>query len=232
MTEINAAILRGARVEHRHGAVMMEADAIRRWWNGEYSAGQWAYLRDRVDSLDRVQIAGGWINHFGARRVLDVGCGQGQLLKALDPAVVRSYLGIDVSEVALNDTVSRNGIDAQYRVLEAQSEDLPSDYIADCICLIDVPYYFERPETTLIRLFRHLAPDGFVIICMWVDPAWIAFNWKRWYRGPRLRGHNRSARRVWSFIDRHTGEIMDAVRLMNVKTRDLSILRAFRPLRA
>ena len=105
-----------------------------------------------------MQIAAGWIRHFGASRILDIGCGEGQLLTALDLTAVDSYVGLDVSSIATARAIKRPGALSQFRTIDVQSEDIPSDISTDCICCIDVLYYFEDPAAVLRKLFRTLLP--------------------------------------------------------------------------
>jgi SAM-dependent methyltransferase len=169
-----------------------------------------------------LQIAAGWIRHFGASRILDIGCGEGQLLATLDPTVIDSYIGIDASSVATARAIRRPGVFSQFRTIEIQSEDIPSDISADCICCIDVLCYFDNPAEVLRKLFRTLSPGGFAIVCQWVEPP----QKLRWLR----RSHyNIKTEAIWSIIDEFTDTTLDVVQLTNGINKYVWNLKAFRP---
>jgi SAM-dependent methyltransferase len=188
-------------------------------WDNEHSAGRWEHLHREGAELDRLQIAAGWIRHFGARRVLDIGCGKGQLLAALDPTAIESYIGVDASSIAIAGAIRRPGVAAQFLTIEVQSEEIPPEIAADCICLVDVLYYFAQPADTLRKLFRSLSPGGFVIVCMWVDPV-------------DTSPHNEKTRALWSIIDEVADTVLNAVQLTSGLNGYIWRLEAFRPRRS
>lgn len=63
-----------------------------------YLGGAYDYL-ESVDLSPRMAVIAAYVRHFGARRLLDIGCGFADLLNYLDEAV--AYLGVDVSKTAI-----------------------------------------------------------------------------------------------------------------------------------
>jgi 2-polyprenyl-3-methyl-5-hydroxy-6-metoxy-1,4-benzoquinol methylase len=71
-------------------------------WEAQYAAGRWDFLA-QLSELSRFSILAGYIWHLkpgGA--VLDVGCGQGVLLRRLASSSYSRYVGIDVSGSAVS----------------------------------------------------------------------------------------------------------------------------------
>jgi ubiquinone/menaquinone biosynthesis C-methylase UbiE len=125
-----------------------------------------SHLRDNIDyHLRELEIArdATSLHHQlpalrnGERRVLDVGCGIGQSLIALDDAIARKLVGIDVNRSAL-DYGKRHFTNIAY--VEATAEALPfTDGAFDfVISRVTLPYtVFERSFSEIARI---LAEDG------------------------------------------------------------------------
>lgn len=63
-----------------------------------YRSGAYDFV-ETLEMSPRMAILAGYIRHLGLARILDVGCGTGQLLHYLDRDV--TYLGIDISPTAI-----------------------------------------------------------------------------------------------------------------------------------
>lgn len=164
----------------------------------------------------RLQIVAGWIRHYGRRRVLDIGCGQGQLLLTLDPLVVDDYVGVDASRVATESARRRPDIPARFLVADIQSEDLPADLRTDCLCFVDVAYYLPLPAEVFARTLRHLASDGILIVCQWIHPDADA-------------PHNHKAAAVFTAMEATGNGLLDDVALQSAMTGNTWRLKVIRP---
>jgi SAM-dependent methyltransferase len=103
-------------------------------------------------------ILGGW----APPRVLDIGCGNGSLLRALGrrwPAA--RLLGCDVSPGGV-----RHGRDAGLMLWEAAPSDLPPDIDADLVLAVNVIEHVDDPVSFLRAVRRRVRSGGLaVIVC-------------------------------------------------------------------
>ena len=82
---------------------LSEAEARRALYSAEtqdeaYRGGAYDYL-ETVDLAPRMAIMAAYVARFGAKSVLDVGCGFCELLRYLDDDI--AYLGLDISPTAI-----------------------------------------------------------------------------------------------------------------------------------
>ena len=71
-------------------------------WEAQYAAGRWDYLAE-LSELARFSVLAGYICHLKpGGTVLDVGCGQGVLLRRLPMSCYSRYVGIDLSGSAIS----------------------------------------------------------------------------------------------------------------------------------
>ena len=106
---------------------------------------------------------------LGDERVLDVGCGTGVLLAALNassPGLVLS--GIDPSREMLEVARGRLGSTADLR--EGWAESLPFGEVSfDAVVSCSVFHYFRNPGRALSEMRRVLVPGGRLVITDWCD---------------------------------------------------------------
>jgi 2-polyprenyl-6-hydroxyphenyl methylase/3-demethylubiquinone-9 3-methyltransferase len=167
-----------------------------------YARGGWDCLRD-TSELARYSVIAGYCDHLGARSVLDVGCGEGLLAERITMQSRDSYVGVDVSTIAI-DTANSKGIQgADFVVSEAQSY-VPTRRF-DAIVFNEVLYYLEKPAGVLTAYADHLEPTGAFIVSI--------------HRSARHRW-------VWRDLGRRL-QTVDAVAIENAKgvTWDVRLLR-------
>ena len=96
-----------------------------------------------------------------ARRVLDVGCGQG-----LTGGLLRAERGIEVVGIEIHPAVAETARQHLKQVIvgDLETMDLPfADGYFDCIMMGDVLEHLVDPWSALKKLMRLLHPDGTVV---------------------------------------------------------------------
>jgi SAM-dependent methyltransferase len=131
-------------------------------WEAQYAAGRWDFLAG-LDQLARYSVIAGYIHYLkpGAA-VLDVGCGEGLLLRSYRPYGYVRYLGVDIAANA----IARLGAaeDARTRFVCADAESFQPDERFDVIVFNESLYYFRDPLATFARYLQFLHNDGIIIV--------------------------------------------------------------------
>ncbi|CAD6559874.1 Ubiquinone biosynthesis O-methyltransferase, mitochondrial [Paraburkholderia kirstenboschensis] len=113
--------------------------------------------------VGRYSVIVGYCLHFKpAARVLDVGCGTGILARWLSGAAISSYLGIDLSEAAIEKARQSNIQGAEFAVADGTA--FKTSQLFDVIVFNEVLYYIRTPEDLCqpvrLRAGFELSPDG------------------------------------------------------------------------
>lgn len=146
--------------------------APERWtteaWTTAYAAGQLDYYGE-LDELARYSVLVGYAG-WAARlrrnppRVLDVGCGTGLLRRLLDGMVWGEYVGVDLSETAIETARTGPTDRSQFIVGDVMTLDLGR---FDIIVVNEVLYYAADPLAFLDNLRATLGPGGVLLVSMW-----------------------------------------------------------------
>ncbi len=134
------------------------------------------YVRSSVENtLARLPLREG-------ERVLDVGCGTGQLLAALHnrPSSME-LLGIDPSRAMLR--VARSRLGDALPLVGARAENLPfRDATFDWVVSTSVFHYIREPRAALGEFHRLLKPTGSLVITDWCDDYLACKVWNLFLR--------------------------------------------------
>lgn len=76
----------------------------RRFWDKEYSEERWAFADNTVGDCVYSHLE----RHAANGSILDIGCGSGNTATELAASVYQSYIGVDISEAALNKARRRS----------------------------------------------------------------------------------------------------------------------------
>ena len=118
-------------------------------WDGEWRAGQWDFL-GQTDEQARLRLTARMITRFGAGPLVDLGSGDGQLLRHVDPRDVPSCLCVDVSPTAL-ERIDGGGIQV-IRMLGDLNNLTPRATPATALVCTEILYYLDARDALLKAL--------------------------------------------------------------------------------
>lgn len=121
------------------------------------------YIRSTIENtVSRIAVREG-------DRILDVGCGTGQLLSVLRRSTNSTDLfGVDASQKML--AIARSRLGKTIPLARASAETLPyADRSFDWVVSTSVFHYLREPEAALREFHRVLRPAGQLVITDWCD---------------------------------------------------------------
>ena len=135
-------------------------------WDEQYIKGHWDYLKS-FEQLGRFSIISGkfYFYYSGGGSVLDLGCGEGVLQKMIKPYKYSNYVGVDVSENAIN--IASEESDEKTSFICSDISTFEPDSTFDMIVFNESLYYLDEPNKVLHRYRRYLNKEGLIIISMW-----------------------------------------------------------------
>lgn len=139
-------------------------------WDDQYRSGKWDYL-DSIDQLGHYAVIAGYVRHLNpSAAILELGCGNGLLVRYLEGMPLASYVGIDLSEEAVERaralaarTVA--SFPCRFRVGDFESQAPGGEF--DLVVFAESIYYATRPLETLLRYSSALREGGSIIISMY-----------------------------------------------------------------
>jgi 2-polyprenyl-6-hydroxyphenyl methylase/3-demethylubiquinone-9 3-methyltransferase len=171
-------------------------------WETEYRAGRWAYLKGLQEAA-RYGVVTAWLRQtMRPGMLLDVGCGEAILAGHLAHDRVTRYVGVDISQAALDLASLPPGWG---ELVCGRLEDYaPTDTARfSAIVFNEVLFFADEPAEMLERYRAWLAPDGIVIVSM--------------YQTPRPEsGARRITAAVWAALDGAGWTALDEVSLTNM----------------
>ena len=133
-------------------------------WDAEYDVGGWSHLAGAQEAARNQVIASLQARLRPGAQVLDVGCGEGVLARTLLPGRYRSYLGIDLSSVAVARAAERATPPMRFEVADGAT--FHTDERFDVIAFNESLYYFDQPVEAAERYATLLASDGVLLVSM------------------------------------------------------------------
>jgi len=131
-------------------------------WNSEFSQGRWDCLASTTGDcvypiVEKYAVHG---------TILDLGCGSGSTGNELDATAYREYVGVDISDVAIEkarEKTEQNRRAEKNRYLQSDIVDYVPTGQCDVILFRDSIYYVEvgRIKPMLDRYAGHLKPYAF-----------------------------------------------------------------------
>ncbi|HUI19002.1 MAG TPA: class I SAM-dependent methyltransferase, partial [Alphaproteobacteria bacterium] len=148
-------------------------------------------------------------------RVLDIGCGSGQLFPLLDRRGIASYTGVDFSAAAIEAAAFR---DARVGFVVASAETFvpPAGVLYDAILFNEVVYFLGDPLAELARYAGFLAKGGVLI---------VSITRAR----PEGGSFDRKIDAFWTALDAPPWQTLDEVFVSHKGSGNAWRLRALRP---
>jgi len=173
----------------------------------QFKDGFWRFL-DSSDEMANYMVTVGYVQHLAKianiePRLLDIGCGHGNLAELLSGYSVKNYLGLDVSAEAVRQATARKIRNSTFQVADVE-EWIPEEKF-DFILSTGSVCYFKDPAAFLRRYSTALNERGAFIISLW------------------RYGHNSA---IWRNIEEHF-EVIDSTMVTNHKGQmwDVKVLR-------
>ena len=136
-------------------------------WENEYQGGTWELLHQSGE-LPRYSVVIAFVDRFARRgSILDVGCGEGILFEKLRPYGLSSYLGIDLSEVAISRCSAAESDSVRFLAADAESYRPESTF--DAIVMNECLYYFEKPIEVALAYRSALAEKGVLVVSQFLS---------------------------------------------------------------
>lgn len=176
----------------------------------QYREGFWSFLEDLGEMPNKMVVAG-YVHHLAkklgrAPRLLDIGCGDGNLLEMLAHFPYAQYTGLDVSAEAIKQAQARNFPRTFFAVADFTTliTDRPQEKF-DFIISTGSICYAPDPVAALQGLVPLLDKDGAFIISLW------------------RYGHNGA---IWRNLEKHFA-VGDATSVTNNQAAmwDIKVLR-------
>jgi 2-polyprenyl-3-methyl-5-hydroxy-6-metoxy-1,4-benzoquinol methylase len=141
-----------------------DAPVSKETWEAQYRQGGWEFMRN-LDELARYSVIAGYLHALKpGGSVLDVGAGEGLLADHLRIFGYSRYLGIDLSEAAIEQAVGRRDERTFFRAADAEAFTPEGKW--DAIVFNECVYYFKDPIGTVERYKRFLEDGGVMVVSM------------------------------------------------------------------
>lgn len=131
-------------------------------WDEQYASGGWSFL-EGIGELSHYSVIVGYATHLKPdASVIDVGCGHGVLHDRWARVGYRRYVGVDISEVAVNHLRAQELPGALF--VAANAEEYTPDDRFDVVVFNESITYFADPAAGFARYVDALEPGGIVIV--------------------------------------------------------------------
>ena len=131
-------------------------------WDHMYATGRWEYLKTPAEQARFDATARLLTRHGPPGRVLEIGCGEAVLQPQLDPADYLSWVGVDISDVAIQRAQAFANENVRYLLADMETMDPGGKF--DAILFTESIYYAVNCAQLLQRYARFLNPDGVFIV--------------------------------------------------------------------
>ncbi len=175
--------------------------------NEMYTSGKWDFL-DSMDEMANYMVAVGYVRYLAKSlkkepKILDLGCGTGNLVDLMSGFRYEKYLGLDISPVAVERASSQNFKNSEFQI--AKFEEWETEEKFDFIVSTGAIHYAENPIEVLLKFSKFLTNYGVFVISLW----------RHGYNGV-----------IWQNIEKHF-EVKDSTVVTNHQQQvwDIKVLR-------
>jgi 2-polyprenyl-3-methyl-5-hydroxy-6-metoxy-1,4-benzoquinol methylase len=130
----------------------------------QYASGEWEYLRG-LGEVSRFSVVAGYCHYLkpgGA--IVEIGAGDGILHERLDRSKYGRYLGLDISQAAIDRVASRKDDRTEFVAGDAAEFVPPAKF--DVVVFNEVMEYFDDPSRVVGRWCEFLLPGGIIVASM------------------------------------------------------------------
>ena len=112
------------------------------------------------------------------QRLLDLGCGNGNILKTLNERIHAEYYGLDISEKMIEEAGKKLGKAARLQVGDAEQLPYKDNFFDVVVCNASFHHY-PNPEKAAAEMGRIIKPGGLLILGDPTMPSIMieVFNW-------------------------------------------------------
>jgi SAM-dependent methyltransferase len=141
------------------------AEAKRATWNSEFADGRWDYIAETPGDCVYRFVE----KHAAGGDILDLGSGSGNTGNEIDYSAYRSYVGVDVSDVAIQKAIERtslNGRTSKNRYVRADVVTYRPQGTYRVVLFRESLYYVPRRAIVgVLKRYRScLAGDGVIVV--------------------------------------------------------------------
>jgi len=136
-------------------------------WDDQFRSGEWKAL-DVAGEVAHYAILAAYVPYMHPNPdILDIGCGQGELVKHFKLRGFNSYLGVDLSSEAVRQATAEHGSE-KIHFLSANCDSWTTEQRFDLIIFNESLYYSREPAKTLYRYASYLrsSTNGGMLISM------------------------------------------------------------------
>jgi 2-polyprenyl-3-methyl-5-hydroxy-6-metoxy-1,4-benzoquinol methylase len=134
-------------------------------WDHQYEKGKWEYLNDALEA-ERFQAVLTATQSYSANgSILEIGCGEGILQSRMKPDSYSRYMGIDLSEVAIQKAAHLCNGHTSYQA--ADMETFTTEEKFDVVLFNESLYYAKKPLLLLQQYAGFLKPGGYLILSIY-----------------------------------------------------------------
>src|SRR6266699_5868480 len=130
-------------------------------WELQYLGKMWNYLSN-CKEVSHYSVIVGYIQYFKPTgSILDIGCGEGILQARLTASGYARYVGIDISDAAIQKAHLRE--DEKTIFISGDADSYIPPELFDVIIFNEVLYYFDYPLESFARYMEFLKENGMII---------------------------------------------------------------------